>query len=79
VNVGDESYGVPLTFNRAEYGELAEKDGMDAVSDFFAKYLGDVSDELGDDDLSALFDAWTRARVALGAPDAGEPSASPSS
>lgn len=79
VNVGDESYGVPLTFNRSEYGELAEKGGMEAVNGFFAKYLGDVFDELGDDDMVTLLEAWTSARSAIGAPSLGEPSASPNS
>lgn len=78
VNVGDEEYRVPLTFTRAEYEAIgAVEDKAEAVNAFFAKYLGDVFDELGDDDMAVLFNAWTEARTALGAPGMGEPSASP--
>ena len=80
VNVGDDVYRVPLTFNRAEYEALgAAEDKVDATNDFFAKYLGDVFDELGDDDVAVLLNAWTEARKELGMPEMGEPSASPSS
>ncbi len=78
VNVGDERYEVPLTFNHREMEKLGKaKDGGAAVSSFFAEYLGDVVDMLGDDDLSALFQAWGAARAEIGEPDLGEPQASP--
>jgi len=78
VNAGDETFHVPLTFNRVEFERLGKvEDKFAAVGEFFAKYLGDVYDELGDDDLSTLLDAWLAARKEIGAPDMGEPSASP--
>ena len=73
VNIGDEQIKVPLTFNRQEFAALgAASDKVQATNDFFAKYLGDVFEELGDDDLMALFAAWTEARQELGMPDMGE-------
>lgn len=78
VNVGDERYEVPLTFTRSELSELgASEDKVEAAAAFFSKYLGDVYDMLGDDDVAALMQAWTDARAEIGAPDMGEPSASP--
>lgn len=80
VNIGDDQYRVPLTFNRSEFAEIgAAEDKVKATNDFFAKYLGDAFEELGDDDLMVLLNAWTEARNALGMPDMGEPSASPNS
>lgn len=78
VNVGGERYQVPLTFSRTEFEELGRsEDKVAATNAFFAKYLGDLYDELGDDDITALFNAWTSARSEIGAPDMGESSASP--
>jgi len=81
VNIGDdEQKRVPLTFTRAEMEELGSADDTaQAMYTFFGRYLGDVVEMLGDDDLSALFDAWREAREELGMPDMGEPSASPES
>lgn len=81
VNIdGDEQKHIPLTFNRREFETLGRaEDQTAAIYDFFAKYLGDVFEELGDDDLMALFDGWQRAREALGEPALGESSASPNS
>lgn len=78
VNVGDEQYQVPLTFTHTEMEQLG-KDGDSgaAVFSFFAKYLGDVYEQLGDDDLQTLIQAWTEARDAIGAPSMGESQASP--
>ena len=78
VNVGDEQIKVPLTFNRMEFEEIgAADDKVGAINSFFEKYLGDVFGQIGDDDISALFKAWTDARAEIGAPGMGEPSASP--
>lgn len=78
VDVNGERMQVPLTFNRVEFEELGKADDkVSAMASFFAKYLGDVYEELGDDDLMALYTAWTDARAEVGAPDMGEPSASP--
>ena len=78
VNVGDEQVKVPLTFNRVEFGELGNaEDKENAMDGFFERYLGEVYWQLGDDDITALYKAWTHARAKIGAPDMGEPSASP--
>ena len=78
VNVGDEQIKVPLTFTRAEFEEIGKSDDpVAAMGLFFEKYLGDVFGQLGDDDVTTLFKAWTEARAEIGAPGMGEPSASP--
>ena len=79
VNIGGErEVEVPLTFNRAEAVEFGKaEDGTDAMFGFFRKYLGEVLDEIGDDDLNALLKAWTEGRRELGEPSLGEPQASP--
>lgn len=70
---GEEQFAVPLTFTRAEYEKLGKADSPDiAIFDFFRTYLGDVVDELGDDDVMALVTAWRDARAELGEPDMGE-------
>ena len=50
---------------------------MAATNRFLSKYLGDVYDQLGDDDIATLLNAWSSARAKIGAPGMGEPSASP--
>lgn len=78
VNVGDEQIKVPLTFNKQEFDEIGRADDkVTVMNGFFEKYLGDVFNLIGDDDISALFKAWTDARAEIGAPGMGEPSASP--
>lgn len=78
VNVGDEQYHVPLTFLRSEIEEMGRGDDTgEAMNRFFARYLGDVYDMFGDDDIMALVNAWSEARAEIGAPGMGEPSASP--
>lgn len=78
VEVGEEHYKLPLTFTHTEYEEMAAAgDGPKAIIGFFRKYLGDLVDMIGDDDFVILVKAWKEAREALGAPSAGEPSASP--
>ena len=78
VNIGDEQYKVPLTFTRSEMESLGkDNENGEAVFAFFEKYLGEVYDQLGDDDLSVLFQAWMDARTEAGAPGMGESPASP--
>lgn len=73
VNIGEEKKRVPLTFNRAEYIGLGKaEDKREATEDFFRKYIGEVYDELGDDDVALLLDTWQRERMALGTPTLGE-------
>ncbi len=79
VNIGGErEVGVPLTFTRQEYEEFGKAESKDgSMFAFFRKYLGDVVDEIGDDDITALFSAWMDARNELGEPALGESKASP--
>lgn len=78
VNVGEERYRLPLTFTRVEYEEMrGSDDSAGSILGFFRKYLGDVLDLIGDDDMVTLIRAWTDARAEIGAPTPGEPSASP--
>lgn len=74
VRIGDEQHDVPLTFTRAELETIGTaEDKTAAINDyFFRKYLGDVVDDLGDDDLMTLFQAWTTAREEAGQPEVGE-------
>ena len=75
---GEREVKVPLTFTHPEYVEIGGMDPGEGMLEFFRKYLGDVIDEVGDDDLAALMKAWAEARAALGEPALGESSASPS-
>lgn len=78
VNIGDEQYKVPLTFTRSEMESLGkDNEHGEAVFAFFEKYMGDVYDQLGDDDLQTLIQAWKEARSGIGAPSMGESQASP--
>jgi len=72
VNVGEEQYKLPLTFTRSEYEEMAKAEDGTAIFVFFRKYLGDVMDMLGDDDIVTLTQAWSEARKEIGAPAPGE-------
>lgn len=74
VNFGDDEYKVPLTFTRDEYKDLGEReDEQDAaIFDFFRKYLGDIVDQIGDDDVIALIKAWRDARNELNGTNLGE-------
>ncbi|ACV22568.1 Uncharacterised protein [Slackia heliotrinireducens] len=77
VDVAGDVYRVPLTFNRRELAELAAaEDDAEAMFAFFGRYLPCV-DDLGDDALAALTQAWMAAREGIGAPSMGEPAASP--
>lgn len=79
VHVGDDSIEVPLTFTRSEFERVGQaEDKTEATIGFFRSYLGDIIDEIGDDDFAALLGAWGDARKAIGMPDPGEASASPS-
>ena len=77
---GEREVGVPLTFTHAEFVELGKaKTPEEGVFAFFRTYLGDVIDQIGDDDVRALLKAWGDARAAIGEPTLGESSASPQS
>lgn len=81
VNIGDETeVGVPLTLTHDEFEQLGKaKDPGEGMLWYFRKYLGDVVDVIGDDDLSALMAAWAKARAEIGEPSLGESPASPQS
>ena len=80
VDADGELIKIPLTFNRSDLEIIGAAETPKAKMDaFFAKYLGDIYDEIGDDDIKALTEAWGDARRELGMPDMGESSASPNS
>lgn len=75
VCIAGEEHQLPITFNDADlalvgsFGNEADK-GFKA---FFAKYLGDVVYEMGDNQLSQLLTSWQAEREALtGVPELGE-------
>ena len=73
VNYGGEQMRVPLTLNRMEMVAMGKaEDKEEAIFDFFRKYLGDAIDEIGDDDLGMLVNAWNGERKAIGTPTMGE-------
>ena len=74
VAIGDErEVEVPLTFTRSEFEAIGEsEDSNSAVFEFFRTYLGDVVDDIGDDDFAALLNAWGEARAEIGEPPMGE-------
>lgn len=74
---GEREVEVPLTFTRAEFEAFGKAEDRETVLfDFFRTYLGDVVDEIGDDDLGALVSAWNDARKRISEPQLGESSAS---
>lgn len=73
VNVGEEQKRLPLTFTRVEMERIGRADDKNAATiEFFRTYLGDVIDQIGDDDFNVLWRAWLRAREEAGMPEAGE-------
>ena len=75
---GEREVEVPLTFTLSEFEVIGKTEKRDsAIFEFFRTYLGDVIDEIGDDDFSALLNAWSEARAEIGEPSMGESSASP--
>jgi len=79
VGIGDDREAeLPLTLTHDEYTDFGKADSPEeAMLAFFRKYLGEVVDEIGDDDMTALIRAWSDARTTLGEPSMGEPGASP--
>lgn len=75
---GEREVEVPLTFTRAEFESFGRaEDSNTGIFEYFRKYLGEVLDQIGDDDLTTLVKAWTDERRKIGEPELGEPSASP--
>ncbi len=73
VNLAGDEKTLPVTFNSADMELLAKAgDPEKGIKAFFAKYLGDVVLELGDDNLKTLLTVWTEQRKAVGAPELGE-------
>ncbi len=80
VHIGDGVYQVPLEPNFREILEMRDaEDQTAAIMHYFAKYLGDAFDAIGDAGIGALFDAWSDARQKAGKASLGESSASPKS
>ena len=73
VNLGGDERTLPLTFNDADLKIMGEAvDPGEGMKTFLAKYLGDVTYELGDNQLMTIMDVWRKQRDAIGAPDLGE-------
>lgn len=73
VNMAGDVRELPVTFNDADLKLVGSADDTTAgITAFFAKYLGEVVHELGDDQLSILLNAWIEQRKAIGAPELGE-------
>lgn len=73
VNLAGEERRLPITFNDSDMALVGgAEDPGDGIKAFFAKYLGDVVYELGDDTLSRILRVWTEQREALGEPELGE-------
>lgn len=73
VNMAGDERRLYITFDSSDLELMGQyEDGGEAVRAFFAKCLGDVVYDLGDDQLGALFKAWNDQRSAIGAPDLGE-------
>lgn len=78
VNMGGDERTLPLTLNDADMALVGGADDqVRGIKAFVAKYLGDVTYELGDDQLGAILRVWGEQRKLLGAPEMGESSASP--
>lgn len=74
VNLAGEEKRLPVTFNDSDMALIGsnEDSAGDGFKAFFAKYLGNVVYELGDDQLSTLLKVWNAQREELGGPDMGE-------
>lgn len=72
VNIGKETYSVPLT-GSLTIAEIKEFKATEDGFDFFRKYIpAEVIDSLTFDDLRALSDAWKAESAKDGQPEPGE-------
>jgi len=73
VNIGKETYSVPLTGSLSIREMRAMKDGTEDGFDFFGRYIPpDVLDSLTMDEFRALNDAWREASREQSDVDMGE-------
>lgn len=78
VNIGGEERQLPLTFNSSDLDLMGQHvEAGEGMVAFVAKYLGDVTYQLGDNQLMAVLRTWNKCREPLMEPDVGESSASP--
>ena len=78
VNLGGDERRLPLTFDSSDFDLMGKTDDAgEGLKAFLAKYLGDVTYQLGDDQLMAIMRVWQQQRRALAEPELGESSASP--
>lgn len=76
---------IPYTLTQAEMKQIGkatdrgdDREGaLDWFVEFLRPHLGPVAGELNDITLTAIMDEWRKCRKEAGAPDVGEPSASP--
>lgn len=72
VMVDGETCDVPLQFTAREIAAIAAAEDYTVfLFDFFGAYVKGF-DQLGDADVKALLDEWTRMREELGEPSLGE-------
>ena len=73
VNLAGDEHQLPITFNSEDMALVgAAEDPGEGFKAFFAKYLGDVVYQLGDDQLTKLLNVWNAQRAELREPDLGE-------
>lgn len=73
VSIDGAAKSVPLTFTRREMQAIGSaEDKGEATMAFFASYLGDCVEEMGDDQFVMLIREWEAARSGIGEPPMGE-------
>jgi len=73
VNLAGEERELPVTFDADDMKIVGSVDDSgEGMTKFFAKYLGDVVYQLGDDQLMRILGVWTEQRRLVGAPELGE-------
>jgi hypothetical protein len=73
VNLAGEEKHLPITFDSEDMEIVGgAADAGEGFKKFFAKYLGDVVYQLGDNQLSRLLKVWNEQRGLLNEPDLGE-------
>lgn len=73
VGLAGEDKQLPITLNSEDMALVgAAEDPGEGFKAFFAKYLGDVVYQLGDDQLTKVLNVWNTQRTALREPELGE-------
>lgn len=73
VGIEGEDKQLPITFNSEDMAIVGgASDPGEGIKAFFAKYIGDVVYQLGDDQLTKVLNVWNAQRAALSEPELGE-------